>query len=254
MLRAYGVSDVGRVRKTNEDAFVSDVDLRLFAVADGMGGHKAGEVASRLAIDALTAFIRRTADDLESSWPFGIDQALSIDGNRLRTGIHLANRRVFRAAEASDDYSGMGATIVSLLVNGSRIAVAHVGDSRLYSFADGLLRQVTDDDSMAAVLAHESGLSPEEIARHPMRNVLTSVLGARDQVAVHSREWDLGRREILLLCSDGLHGAIDGDSIRRILAGARDVEAAARQLVETALDRGSRDNVTAVVVCHDAEP
>ena len=118
MLRASAVSDAGPVRKTNEDSFVSDADVRLFAVADGMGGHDAGEVASRLAIEAITGFIRRSAADTDFSWPYGLDGTLSYDGNRLRTAIHLANRRIFRAAESNDDYSGMGTTIVGLLANG----------------------------------------------------------------------------------------------------------------------------------------
>ena len=132
MVRASVLSDVGRVRKTNEDAFYADAEMRLFAVADGMGGHEAGEVASRLAIEALSGFIRRSAADTDFSWPYGLDGTLSYEGNRLRTGIHLANRRVFRAAETNDDYSGMGTTLVGLLVNGDHIAVGHVGDSRLY--------------------------------------------------------------------------------------------------------------------------
>src|SRR5947209_7964550 len=111
VVRAYGVSDAGPVRKTNEDAFVSDPEMRLFAVADGMGGHSAGEVASRLAIEALTAFITRSATDPEFSWPYGVDGRLSLDGNRLRTAIQLANHRVYRAAETIDDYSGMGTTV-----------------------------------------------------------------------------------------------------------------------------------------------
>src|SRR6185295_13034142 len=115
----------------------------LFAVADGMGGHDAGEVASRLAIEALTAFIRRSARDTDFSWPYGLDGNLSYDGNRLRTAIHLANRRIFREAENNDDYSGMGTTIVSLLLNGSRVAIGHVGDSRLYLLRRGKLEQLT---------------------------------------------------------------------------------------------------------------
>jgi len=246
------VSDVGRIRKTNEDAFVCDAGLRLFAVADGMGGHEAGEVASRLAIEAIDGFIRRSAADTDFSWPYGIDRALSFDGNRLRTAIHLANRRVFRAAESNDDYSGMGTTIVGALVNGSRVAIGHVGDSRLYIVHDGTIELVTQDDSWAAtILAHDPKVTPADIAHHPMRNVLTNVLGARDHVDVHLSERDLEAGSLLLLCSDGLHGVLEADTLRDILGANPDLDEAAHELVETALDQGSHDNVTALVVRYE---
>jgi PPM family protein phosphatase len=252
LVRACGVSDVGRVRKTNEDTFVSDPEIRLFAVADGMGGHGAGEVASRLAIEALSAFIRRSAEDTDFSWPYGIDQTLSMDGNRLRTAIHLANRRIFRAAESNDDYNGMGTTIVGLVVNGSRMSVGHVGDSRLYLLRGSSLAQLTDDDSWAAtILAHDPRLGARDIASHPMRNVLTNALGARESVDIHLAEHDLVNGDYLLLCSDGLHGSLDSNAIAAVLNAAADVEGAAQRLVSTALERGSRDNVTALVVRYE---
>ncbi len=254
MVRACGVSDAGRVRKTNEDTFVSDIEVRLFAVADGMGGHSAGEVASRLAIEAITGFIRRSATDTDFSWPYGIDQTLSFDGNRLRTAIHLANRRVFRAAESTDDYSGMGTTIVGLLVNGSRLSIANVGDSRLYLLSKGTLEQLTHDDSWAAtILAQDPSLGPAEIAHHPMRNVLTNVLGARDQVDIHLVERPVEGGEVVLLCSDGLHGVLDAQILKLMLTSAPDVDVAARELVDAAMERGSRDNVTALVVRYEAD-
>jgi serine/threonine protein phosphatase PrpC len=254
VVRACGVSDAGRVRKTNEDTFVSDPDVRLFAVADGMGGHSAGEVASRLAIEAITGFIRRSAADTDFSWPYGIDDTLSFDGNRLRTAIHLANRRVFRTAESTDDYSGMGTTIVGLLVNGSRMSIGHVGDSRLYLVFNGTLEQVTHDDSWAAtILAQDPSLGPAEIAHHPMRNVLTNVLGARDQVDIHLTERPLQGGEVMLLCSDGLHGVLDADALTAILTSAQEVDVVARNLVDAAMERGSRDNVTALVVRYEAD-
>jgi PPM family protein phosphatase len=254
LVRACGVSDVGRVRKTNEDTFVSDPEIRLFAVADGMGGHGAGEVASRLAIEAVTAFISRSAEDTDFSWPYGIDQTLSMDGNRLRTAIYLANRRIFRTAESNDDYNGMGTTIVGLLVNGSRMSVGHVGDSRLYLLRNGTLEQLTDDDSWAAtILAHDPRLGPRDIASHPMRNVLTNALGARENVDVHLSEHDLNSGDCLLLCSDGLHGSLDAADITGVLRSTPDVETAAQGLVTTALERGSRDNVTALVVRYEAD-
>jgi len=254
LLHASGLSDVGRVRKTNEDAFVADAEVRLFAVADGMGGHGAGEVASRLAIEAVSEFIRRSAEKTDFRWLWDIDRTLSFDGNRLRTAIYLANRHIFRASESNEAYRGMGTTIVSLLVNGSRMSIGHVGDSRLYVLGDGQLEQVTHDDSWAAtLLAQDPKIGPADIAHHPLRHVLTNVLGAREQVDIHLTERDLKGGEVILLCSDGLHGVMDSDAVRDILLRTPDVEGAARQLVEAAMERGSRDNVTALLVRYEAD-
>ena len=131
-MRAFGISDPGPVRRVNEDAFVSDEALSLFAVADGMGGHNAGEVASRLALEALHGFVQRSDASTECTWPCGIERNLSLTGNRLKTAVFLANRRVYRAAESHEDYTGMGSTIAGVLLDGERVAVAHVGDSRVY--------------------------------------------------------------------------------------------------------------------------
>ena len=204
MIRACGVSDAGRVRKTNEDKFVSEPGLGLFAVADGMGGHKAGEVAAQLAIEAIAGFISRSDGDYDVTWPYGIDDKLSFDGNRLRTAIFLANRKVFRAAESSDDYGGMGTTIVGLLLTGNQASIGSVGDSRVYMLSGGNIEQVTVDDSWAAtILAQDPNMRPEDLANHPMRNVLTNVLGGRPSVEVHVAERVLVGGEVLLLCSDG---------------------------------------------------
>ena len=252
MLRASAVSDAGPVRKTNEDSFVSDPSVSLFAGADGMGGHEAGEVASRLAIEALGGFIRRSSSDSDFSWPYGLDGSLSYDGNRLRTAIHLANRRIFRTAESNDEYSGMGTTIVSVLVNGSHVAIGHVGDSRLYLLRGGVIEQLTQDDSWAAtILAHDPRMKPSDLAHHPMRNVLTNVLGAREQVDVHLAECNLAPGDTLLLCSDGLHGVLDPAALRQILTDDQDLDVATRSLVDAALEKGSRDNVTALVIRYE---
>ena len=254
MIRAYGVSDAGRVRKINEDRFVSDLELRLFAVADGMGGHQAGEVASQLAIEALTAFIKLSVSDTDLTWPYGIDPKLTFDGNRLRTGICLANRRVFRAAESSDDYAGMGTTMVGLLINGPDVAIGSVGDSRLYLMSRGALQQLTTDDSWAAkILAQDPTLKPEEISHHPMRNVLTNVLGAREAVDVNLAERRLSPGDTLLLCSDGVHGVLQPNALRGLLASTQSLETLPRTLIDAALDQGSRDNVTALVVRYEAD-
>ena len=252
MIRAFGVSDAGRVRKSNEDKFVSDPNLGLFAVADGMGGHKAGEVAAQLAIDAIVGFISRSDRDYDVTWPYGIDDRLSFDGNRLRTAIFLANRKVFRAAESSDDYGGMGTTIVCALMSGNQAAIGSVGDSRVYLLAGETLEQVTTDDSWAAtILANDPAVKAEDIATHPMRNVLTNVLGGRPTVDVHVTERVLRGGETLLLCSDGVHGSVEVAELAAILTAAPGEAEAAQRIVDMALDRGSRDNVTALVIRYE---
>jgi protein phosphatase len=212
-----------------------------------MGGHNAGEVASRLALDALAGFIGRSATDTDLSWPYGVDPDLSFQANRLRTGIQLANRRVFRAAENRDDYSGMGTTIVSVLVSDGRIVVGHVGDSRVYRLTSTGISQVTQDDSWAAALRAQ-GLATSELAHHPMRHVLTNVVGARDQITVHVRELPFGTGDCYLLCSDGLYESLGDDVLRKILSDEPDANRAAAALVAEALAHGARDNVTALVV------
>jgi protein phosphatase len=172
---------------------------------------------------------------------------LSFLANRLRTALHLANRRVFRAAESHDDYTGMGTTVVAALIDGTMAAIGHVGDSRIYHFSGGTLAPVTRDDSWAAALIAQ-GLSTEELARHPMRHVLTNVVGARDQVEVHVREIAVKPGDRLLLCSDGLHEPLSTERLAEVLASATDARSAATRLVREALDRGTRDNVTALVV------
>jgi protein phosphatase len=241
------------VRRTNEDAFLHDDELGLLLVADGMGGHAAGEVASRLAVDSIASFVRRSHADHEYSWPYGIDPVLSLNANRLRTAIHIANRRVFRVAESHDDYTGMGTTVVAVLCADQQISIGHVGDSRLYVLSDGALTQITQDDSWAAtILGQPSFTDPVFLAQHPMRNVLTNVLGAREQTDVHLQERNAAPGERLLLCTDGLHGVLDSAAMMDILKAHATPDEAARSLVQAAVDRGSRDNVTAIVAMCEA--
>jgi len=254
VIEAHGLSDAGPVRKTNEDSFVSDSALQLFVVADGMGGHSAGEVASGLAVETIAGFIRRTEGDGDVSWPYGIDPNLSFSGNRLRTAAHLANRRVFRAAERHDEYTGMGTTVVGALISGRRLAVANAGDSRLYLFAGGRLSQLTHDDTWAAtVLAAQGNSSLAGPPPPSMRHVLTNVLGAREEADVHMSEHDLMGGELILLCSDGLHGVLDDGTLQTMLSAGGTPKEIVPQLIETALARGAKDNVTAVLARYDGE-
>jgi protein phosphatase len=222
-----------------------------------MGGHAAGEVASSLAVETVVSFIRRSeidGDGGEFSWPYGIDPALTFSSNCLRTAIHLANRRVFRAAEKHDEYTGMGTTIVSALVAGSRLTVAHAGDSRAYLSANGTLRRLTSDDTWeATVLAAQPDAESKPPSPHPMRHVLTNVLGARETAAVHISEHELDGGERILLCSDGLHGVVDDEALRDLLALDEPPAVVVPRLIEAALSRGGRDNVTAVLIQYIGE-
>jgi serine/threonine protein phosphatase PrpC len=168
--------------------------------------------------------------------------------------MFLANRKVFRAAEKSDDYGGMGTTLVCALLNGAQASIGSVGDSRLYLLSNRTIKQLTVDDSWAAtILAQDPTLTPEAIAQHPMRNVLTNVLGARESVEVHLIERTLVGGDILLMCTDGVHNVLAPEGLREILTNNPDCERAAQVLIDTALDRGSRDNVTALVVHYEAD-
>jgi protein phosphatase len=251
-LSAHGATHPGR-RATNEDAWLVDESLGLFVVADGMGGHKAGEVAARLAIDAIQEFILESCCTSDLTWPFGLDRTLSLDANRLRNAVCLANGRVLDASEARPEYTGMGTTVVAALAGRERLVFVGVGDSRVYLWRPEGVQQLTRDDSwVATVLAREPGLSETALAHHPMRHVLTSVIGARADTDPEVQERAFERGDVVLLCSDGLHGALGSDEIAAVLGSGRSMKEIADTLVEGAIARGASDNVTAVVIRRDA--
>jgi PPM family protein phosphatase len=252
MLQAHGVTHPGHVRQNNEDALFWDPNLGLFIVADGMGGHNAGEVASSLAVEAITGFLVRTRESEEFTWPYGLDPQLSYPGNRLMTSIKLANRRVFKAGESRNDYTGLGTTVVAALIEGDQLIFSGVGDSRIYAYSNGRLNQITEDDSwIATVLAREQGKDEATFASHPMRHVLTNVLGAREPMEMAVSERALTNGETLLLCSDGLHGALEDKILEGVLATGKPVDALADDLVRLALERDGADNITALVVRYE---
>src|SRR5262252_7924509 len=244
-VKSFGLSETGPVRRMNEDRFIAAEDLQLFVVADGMGGRAAGEVAARVAVESIENYIRRSHATSDFSWPFGIDPKLSFDANRLKTAVSLANRRINRLAENHDDYLAMATTVVCALIANGRLVAAHVGDSRLYLRNTDGLHQLTEDDSWAATVlggANGNGNSPA------VRHVLTNVLGARPDTLVHVVERELSTTDTLLLCSDGLHGSVPHDTLRALMASADDLEALAQTLITTALEHGSRDNITVLIV------
>jgi PPM family protein phosphatase len=250
MLTAFGVTHSGRVRKNNEDCWLSDPELALFVVADGMGGHNAGQVASDLAVEAIKNFLVHTRDGEHFTWPYGVDPSLSFDANRLMTSIKLANRRVFKTGETHQDYTGMGTTIVAALIGNGLLTYSGVGDSRLYSMVDGTLQQLTKDDTWVAGLGND--VDQATLSQHPLRNVLTNAVGAREHLDMEIHQRSIRSGELLLLCSDGLHGAVPDRDIAQILKQEPSPESASNRLVKAALDLDGSDNITALVVRYDA--
>jgi serine/threonine protein phosphatase PrpC len=246
MIQFCGRTDVGRRRQRNEDSIL--VTDGILAVCDGMGGHQAGDVASRIAVDTLATFINRSGADPDLTWPYGFDPSLSFDANRIRSAIKLANRAIFTRAAAEDEYAGMGTTVVATLVapGDARFTYGHVGDSRIYIFRGGRVVQLTRDDS----LANSDLGDAEEVGA--MKNVLTKALGVRGEVEFDVAAHDLQAGDMVLLCSDGLTNMLDDDAIREIV-GRYDghLDKTCDQLVDGANTRGGRDNISAILLRYE---
>ena len=234
-------------RKMNQDHHGWWPELGLFVVADGMGGHNGGEVASHLAVEAIHGFIQESATASDITWPFGLEVASSIETNRLTTAVRLANRKIYSEGSKSPELNGMGTTVVAALVVGDRITLVSVGDSRIYRFRNGTLEQLTRDDTwLASVLGEKNaeGADPE----HPLRHVLTNVVGTKDDVRPGAREEQLESGDRFVLCTDGVHGKLDAQSLTLVLHGAASAPDGASNLVNEAITRGTTDNATALVI------
>jgi serine/threonine protein phosphatase PrpC len=234
-LRSAALSDVGRARERNEDAFFRGE--RVFAVADGLGGHNAGDVASRLAIEPLAALDRT----LEAGRGGGVAEALA-------RAVREANRAVFQRAQADARVRGMGTTLTAVAIVDSSAYLAHVGDSRCYLLRGGAISQLSSDHTLVARMVAEGRLTPEQAEVHPQRSILTRALGADPAVDVDTLEIPLVPGDRLLLCSDGLSSVVDEDRIQALLEEATDLEDGCRRLVDEANARGGPDNITVVVV------
>lgn len=250
MITYYGETDIGRRRTLNEDAILTEDGL--FIVCDGMGGHKAGEVAAKIATNVIATFIRRSREDPEITWPYGFERQVSLDGNRLRTAIKLANRAVFRKAASSDDYTGMGTTVavVSILRGGVRMAYGSVGDSRIYLIRGDAILQLTRDDSWLN-LAWDAGAAGtlDNSTKASMKNVLTKALGSGQDVDFEIAEHKLNDHDTVLLCSDGLTNMLSDQHILEIVSSSEpDLERSCHALVTAANEAGGRDNISAVLV------
>jgi protein phosphatase len=248
-ITCQALSDVGRKRKGNEDALFLNEQQRLYVVADGMGGHAAGEVASRVAVDAIAEFVELTGGNQEITWPFGLDDSISYEGNRLKTAVRHANSRVLEATRESAEYEGMATTVAAVLVDGDVANLAHVGDSRIYVWSEGEIQLLTRDHSWVNEQIENGAISPEQARSHPLRNVVTRALGGRPDLVVDIQSRRMAVGDMLLMCSDGLTTMVPDDEIARVLGESKgDVSDAVKTLVGLANERGGEDNITVVLL------
>ncbi|MBX3269234.1 MAG: Stp1/IreP family PP2C-type Ser/Thr phosphatase [Sandaracinaceae bacterium] len=246
---AAGLSDVGQQREHNEDSFCILPDYDLFIVADGMGGHRAGDVASKMATHTIASFFQATSKE-DATWPFHFDPHLSVEENRLITGIKVANKRIYEASARYREVHGMGTTVVGALFarERKRMYVAHVGDSRAYRIRDGEITQLTRDHSLLNdYLLVMPDMTQEQRDELP-KNVITRALGMQDSVVVDLVPEQPHTHDVYVLCSDGLSGMMTDQQIRDTVIANEELDAAAKALIDRANENGGEDNVTVVLL------
>jgi serine/threonine protein phosphatase PrpC len=247
-LEAIGLTHVGRQRQHNEDNFLVADEAKLFLVADGMGGHAAGEIASKIAVDSISEFILHTKED-DGTWPHAYDEHFGRATNRLMAALRLANTRVLEAMRKDARLRGMGTTVVACLADDTTMSVAHVGDSRAYLIRKGELSRLTNDHSWVFEQVQAGMLTEAEAEKHPLRNVITRALGGALSVTPDASEVVSQPGDVYLLCSDGLTGMVPEEEILRIVSdGGENLEKACQTLIDIANERGGLDNVTAILV------
>jgi serine/threonine protein phosphatase PrpC len=247
-IRYAAKTDVGMKRTHNEDYFSLMEDEQLFVVADGMGGHSSGEVASRMAAETVSEFYQRTKDE-DATWPYKMDRNLSYIENRLACGIKLANYKIYEAASKDIRFKGMGTTVVTTLISGNKIYIAHVGDSRCYRIRQGLIDQLTRDHSLLEDYKDaKPDMTEEEERNFPHKNVITRALGMRETVQVDIHTHDVEDGDMFLLCSDGLSGMVNDDQLLATIKSAPNLEHLVAELVDQANRAGGTDNITTLVL------
>ncbi len=248
--KAYGKTDVGKKRRKNEDNFDINRDLGLFIVADGMGGHAAGEVASKMAVDVIMDYVKRT---IKTDEPYltGYNSRYSRGGNRLNSAVILANQLISETSNSRDEWQGMGTTLVAAwLADRSKriLSIANVGDSRAYLLRKNKLEQLTSDHSVVEEQVKSGLISREEADKSSIRNMITRALGFRERVDGDIIEKEVEPGDKLLLCSDGLNGMLSDKQIRSILKLTGSLETTCQQLISAANAKGGKDNITVLIV------
>lgn len=247
-IEAGARTDLGRVRKNNEDCYTIDSSMQLYVLSDGMGGEAHGEVASKLAVQTVLTHCRQ-AENSRATPIFGESSPeVSERTNRLSSAIHLANRKIFETASANPEQRGMGATIVAAWIDGQRLSLAHVGDSRAYLLRAGSMEQLTADHSLVAEKVRVGILTPQEADASEMQSILTRAVGTNGSVDVDTDEQALLVGDFVLLCSDGLTRMITDPEIASTLLTSASAQESADRLVDLANENGGQDNVSVIVL------
>lgn len=240
-MRVGSLTDIGKVREINQDSYAVDEGQGLFIVADGMGGHAAGEKASQTAVQIIS---ERLAPQVSAA-----TNGQLLDG--LQTAIQDANREIINASMDDASMRGMGTTATVLVTKGNQLYVGHVGDSRAYLIRNRRIDQITEDHSIVAQLVRARAITPQEAARHPYRNVITRCLGMQVDVEADTQQRELKAGDRLLICSDGLSGLVSDDEMLQMVLSSDDPQKTCVDLVNLALERGGSDNITVVLVYND---
>jgi serine/threonine protein phosphatase PrpC len=247
--QAYGKTDTGLKRTHNEDNYVIVEDLGLYLVADGMGGHNAGEVASRTAINTIVKFIRRCSVDSQLTWPFGIDGNISEAENMILTAVRLANKELCQLAAREPNFSGMGTTVAGVFLDGEKVCVVNVGDSRIYRIRGNEILQLTVDHSWVSEQLQKKLITEEEARNHRWKNVITRALGNRNSVEIDVNTVEVAPGDWLLLCTDGLSGMVKDEEIKEIVCSVEgNLELACSTLIQKANEYGGLDNITLILI------
>ena len=234
MLEAFGASDPGCVRSNNEDYFLVIPTIGLYLVADGMGGAQAGEHASRLAAETIEQAAHKNGK--------------AMDSDQLVTAFGQANQRVMDEAAGNPEMEGMGTTLVVAVENGGDLLIASVGDSRVYTFQNGTLQTITEDQTWVNEVGRRLGIDEENLKNHPMRHVLTMAIGVSENLRVHTHKVHPSPGMLILLCSDGLHGVVSEEELRKALASQGSLESKSKELIAIARSHGGPDNITTVLL------
>jgi serine/threonine protein phosphatase PrpC len=246
-VRFSGDTDVGLKRDHNEDSVYLPTDVRLAIVADGMGGHASGEVASALAVDTMVDYYGRTADMQPLTWPYKVDRDLRGDINRMTTGVLLANLEVHERAARDPSCKGMGTTVVATYFLDDTVIIGHVGDSRVYRLREGKLTQITEDHSLINDYIKMKRVTEEEAENWPHKNVIVRALGMKDSVQVDIITDHPKVGDCFLLCSDGLCDMLNDKQIAHIMDATPDLDKAVENLIAGANEQGGADNISVVL-------